>query len=62
MIVALNYYDEFEKLGYTLDREKFTKYTSLETIETVAVKNRGQQELLDAALKVAKEKRSLSTE
>lgn len=57
MIIALNYYDEFEKLGYSFDREKFTKYTSLETIETVAVKNRGQHELLDAALKVAKDKK-----
>ena len=57
MIIALNYFDEFEKLGYSLDREKFTKYSMIETVETVAVKNRGQNELIEAAIKVASEKK-----
>ena len=58
ILIALNYFDEFEKLGYKFDREKFTEYTGLETIETVAVKNRGQNELIEKAVKMVKEKKA----
>lgn len=57
ILIALNYFDEFEKLGYKFDREKFTEYTGLETIETVAVKNRGQNELIAKAVKMVKGKK-----
>jgi ferrous iron transport protein B len=57
ILVALNYFDEFEKLGYTFDNKKFMDYTGLETIETVAVKKRGQKELIEKAVELVKERK-----
>lgn len=54
MIMALNFYDEFEKLNYKLDMKKFTDMIEMDVVMTSAVKRTGIQELLDKALLIAK--------
>ncbi|MGL4804014.1 MAG: FeoB small GTPase domain-containing protein, partial [Cetobacterium sp.] len=55
MIMALNFYDEFEKLNYKLDVKKFVDMIEMDVIMTSATKRTGVQELLDKALVIAKE-------
>ncbi|MGL5709939.1 MAG: ferrous iron transport protein B, partial [Cetobacterium sp.] len=57
MIMALNFYDEFEKLNYKLDMKKFTDMIEMDVVMTSATKRTGLQELLDKALEVAKAKK-----
>lgn len=54
MIIALNFYDEFEKLEYKLDIENFKEMVGLEVIKTSAIKNEGLKELLTKTLEIAK--------
>ena len=54
MIMALNFYDEFEKLNYKLDIKKFEELVEMDVIMTSATKRTGIQELLDKALIIAK--------
>ena len=55
MIMALNFYDEFEKLNYKLDVKKFVDMIEMDVVMTSATKRTGVQELLDKALVIAKE-------
>jgi ferrous iron transport protein B len=57
MVMALNFYDEFEKLGYKLKLGEFSKLIEIEAIPTSASKKEGLVELLEAAISAAKEKR-----
>ena len=54
MIIALNFYDEFEKLKYKLDLEKFKSLVELDVVLTSATKGTGITELLDKALFLSK--------
>ncbi|MGL5123932.1 MAG: ferrous iron transport protein B [Fusobacteriaceae bacterium] len=54
MVIALNFYDEFEKLEYKLDIKNFKKMIEMDVVETSAIKNRGLKELLAKALEIAK--------
>ena len=54
MIMALNFYDEFEKLNYSLDFEKMSSLVEMEIIKTSALKKTGLKELLDKAIELAK--------
>ncbi|MGL4673099.1 MAG: ferrous iron transport protein B [Cetobacterium sp.] len=57
MLVALNLFDEFEKLNYKLDTKKFTEMIEMDVVMTSAIKRTGLQELLDKALEIAKLKK-----
>lgn len=54
MIIALNFFDEFEKLEYRLDMEKFQELVGLDVVTTSALKEDGLKELLNKALELAK--------
>ncbi|MGL5233101.1 MAG: FeoB small GTPase domain-containing protein, partial [Fusobacteriaceae bacterium] len=54
MIVALNFYDEFEKLEYRLDKKKFIDMIGLDVVETSALRENGLKELLNKAVEIAK--------
>lgn len=54
MIMALNFYDEFEKLNYTLDLKRLSELTEMEIIKTSAIKKTGLSELLEKAVAIAK--------
>ena len=53
MIMALNFIDEFEKLNYKLELKHFEEHMGMQAVPTSALKNRGIEELLEKALKVA---------
>lgn len=57
MILALNFFDEFEKLEYRLDIKKFSEMVGTEVITTSAIKDNGLKELLEKALIIAKERK-----
>lgn len=57
MIMALNFYDEFEKLNYKLDIKKFEEMIEMEVVTTSATKRTGIQELLDKSLEVARKEK-----
>ncbi len=54
MIMALNFYDEFEKLNYTLDLKRLSELTEMEIIKTSAINKTGLSELLEKAVAIAK--------
>ena len=54
MILALNFYDEFEKLEYRLDKKKFIEMMGLDVVETSALRENGLKELLNKAVEIAK--------
>lgn len=54
MIMALNFYDEFEKLNYILDLKRLSELTEMEIIKTSAIKKTGLSELLEKAVAIAK--------
>lgn len=54
MIIALNFCDEFEKLKYKLDLEKFISLIELDVVLTSATKKTGITTLLDKTLFLAK--------
>ena len=58
-IMALNFYDEFDKLKYKLDIPKFEQVMELETIPVSALKRTGIEELIGEAIKLAKDKKSV---
>ena len=49
MILALNFYDEFEKLGHSLNIELFSKLMEIDVVKTVAIKGTGINELMEKA-------------
>lgn len=57
MIIALNLFDEFEKLDYKIDLNKFQEYLGIETIPTSASTGKGIYEMLDKAIETAKNKK-----
>ncbi|MGL5961228.1 MAG: ferrous iron transport protein B [Cetobacterium sp.] len=57
MLMALNLFDEFEKLNYKLDTKKFSEMIEMDTVMTSATKRTGLQELLDKALEMSKTKK-----
>ncbi|MGL4988505.1 MAG: ferrous iron transport protein B, partial [Cetobacterium sp.] len=56
MLMALNLFDEFEKLNYKLDTKKFSEMIEMDIVMTSATKRTGLQELLDKALEISKTK------
>lgn len=57
MIMALNFIDEFESLGYKLDMKKLESHLGMQVVATSALKNKGIKELLEKSLETAKEHR-----
>ncbi len=53
MVMALNFYDEFEKLNYTLDLKRLSSLVEMDVIKTSAIKKTGLTELLDRAIELA---------
>lgn len=56
MIMALNFYDEFEKLNYSLNLKKLSEMTEMDIVKTSAIKKSGLKELMDKALDIAEKK------
>ena len=56
MVMALNFYDEFEKLNYTLDLKRLSSLMEMDVIKTSAIKKTGLTELLDKAISIAEKK------
>lgn len=56
MVMALNFYDEFEKLNYTLDLKRLSSLMEMDAIKTSAIKKTGLAELLDKAISIAEKK------
>lgn len=56
MVMALNFYDEFEKLNYTLDLKRLSSLMEMDVIKTSAIKKTGLTELLDKAITIAEKK------
>ena len=56
MVMALNFYDEFEKLNYTLDLKRLSSLMEMDIIKTSAIKKTGLAELLDKAISIAEKK------
>lgn len=54
MIMALNLYDEFQKLDYKLDEVQFKEFFGLDYVKTSARTGEGLDELLDKAISFAK--------
>lgn len=59
MIMALNFYDEFEKLNYKLDLKKFQSLIEMDVILTSATKGTGLKELLNKAIEKSKDSKKL---
>jgi len=55
MIMAMNFIDEFEKLGYKIDIKKLEAHLGMKVVPTSALKNKGTKELLELAVETAKE-------
>lgn len=53
-IMALNLYDEFDKLKYKLDIKEFENFMEMKAIPVSALKGTGITELMDRALELAK--------
>lgn len=58
MIMALNFYDEFDKLDYKLDFSKFVDLIEYPAIPTSALKRKGLKELMDKVLEVYSKKQN----
>ncbi|WP_297595872.1 ferrous iron transport protein B [uncultured Cetobacterium sp.] len=58
MVMALNFFDEFEKLNYKLDMKEFKELVEMDVVMTSATKKTGLQELLDRAIEIAKNKKN----
>ncbi|MGL6114189.1 ferrous iron transport protein B [Cetobacterium sp. SF1] len=56
MVMALNFYDEFEKLNYKLDLKNFSSLIEMDVILTSATKGTGLKELLEKAIAKSKDK------
>ena len=56
MVMALNFYDEFEKLNYTLDLKRLSSLMEMDVIKTSAIKKTGLAELLGKAISIAEKK------
>lgn len=54
MVMALNFYDEFEKLNYSLDLNRLSSLVEMDIVKTSAIKKTGLSELLDKAIAIAK--------
>lgn len=56
-IIALNLYDEFDKLKYKLNLKEFEELIEMSAVPVSALKKTGITELMDKALELAKEKK-----
>jgi len=56
LVLALNMMDEVRRHGKDIDTALLTRLTGCPAVETVARSGKGKQELLDAALRLAKER------
>ncbi|MGL4944912.1 MAG: FeoB small GTPase domain-containing protein, partial [Fusobacteriaceae bacterium] len=56
MVIALNFFDEFEKLEYRLDMKNFKEMVGLEVVTTSALKEDGLTELMTKAMELAKKR------
>ena len=55
MLIALNLFDEFQKLDHRLDENQFSEFFGLEFVKTSARTREGLDELLNKAIALAKE-------
>ncbi|MGL5963976.1 MAG: ferrous iron transport protein B, partial [Fusobacteriaceae bacterium] len=63
MVLALNFFDEFEKLEYKLDIKKFSELVGLDIVMTSALKEDGLPELMVKVMELAKkDKRKIEYE
>ncbi len=53
-VMALNFYDEFDKLKYQLDKKTFEELMELKAVPVSALKGTGINELLDLVISIAK--------
>lgn len=56
MVMALNFYDEFEKLNHNLELPLLSEKLEMPVVKTSAIKGTGLNELLNKAIEVAKAK------
>ena len=56
MVMALNFYDEFEKLNHNLDLPLLSEKLEMPVVKTSAIKGTGLNDLLSKAIEVAKAK------
>ncbi|MCF2612658.1 MULTISPECIES: ferrous iron transport protein B [Fusobacterium] len=57
MVMALNFYDEFENLNHSLDIPLLSEKLEMPVVKTSAIKGTGLSELLNKAIEVAKAKK-----
>ena len=55
-IMALNFYDEFDKLKYKLDLEEYKELIEMDAVPVSALKGTGLKDLMDNVLKLAASK------
>ena len=55
-VMALNFYDEFDKLKYKLKLKEFQELIEIDAISVSALKGTGISELMDKVVSIAKEK------
>lgn len=58
-VMALNLYDEFDKLKYKLDLDQFENFMEVKAVPVSALKKTGITELMDKALEIAKKKKDI---
>ncbi len=58
-VMALNLYDEFDKLKYKLDLDQFESFMEVKAVPVSALKKTGITELMDKALEIAKKKKDI---
>lgn len=56
-VMALNFYDEFEKLKYSLKVDEFQQMMEMEAVQVSALKSTGINELMDKAVELAGKKK-----
>lgn len=58
VVLALNVYDEAEKKGYRIDVKAMEEMLGVRAVPTVATKKKGLDELIEAAIEMAENRRS----
>ncbi|WP_300391271.1 FeoB small GTPase domain-containing protein, partial [Fusobacterium sp.] len=58
-VMALNLYDEFDKLKYKLDLDQFENFMEVKAVPVSALKKTGITDLMDKALEIAKKKKDI---
>ncbi|AEA33823.1 ferrous iron transport protein B [Hippea maritima] len=59
LIIALNMFDEFKKLGYEIDLEGLSEMLGVKVVPTSAIKREGLQKLMEISISCPKEHKKL---